>query len=347
MWGFAVVLTAPPAAWGRPVAQGFVFSAAALWAVSGLVIKGLLDAGLGALEIAFWRALLGGGMFWLHGSLKRSLRLQTPTDLGILAGFAFFGVALHFVSFNFAVQYGGVSLAVLCVASSPALVALGAWMLLGESMPHSKVLLIGAGVFGLALVASAGEHHALASVPALLWGGVAALTVASYDLVSKWLLRRYTPVVMSAFLMPLSALGLLPFVSFTVKTPHHWLLFALLAGVSTYLGHLLYQTGLQRLEASRAALLVSVEPVIAVALAVLVLGEPLALPGLLGAGLILGALALMNLLSTKDVRTVRGGVNLREPPSIQQAVRSESPALVCKEVVKTLPTNLSSERNRL
>ncbi len=101
------------------MAQGYVLGAAVLWALSGPMVRGLLDAGLSALELAFWRALLGGGVFLVHGALSRKLRLETLTDFGALTGFAFFGVALHFVAFNFAVQYGGVSLAVLCVAFGP------------------------------------------------------------------------------------------------------------------------------------------------------------------------------------------------------------------------------------
>ncbi len=45
------------------MAQGFVVTAALLWAVSGLITKGLLEAGIGPLEIAFWRSFLGEAPF--------------------------------------------------------------------------------------------------------------------------------------------------------------------------------------------------------------------------------------------------------------------------------------------
>ncbi len=224
--------------------------------------------------------------------MRHELRLKTRTDLGVVAGLAVGGLALHFASFALAVDYGGVSLAALSVALGPALVGLGAWLFLGERMTRPKMALIAVSVLGLGLVSLGGGRNVQVSALALLWGGVAALTLASYDLVGKWLLRRYSPLVLSAFLMPLAALGLLPFVSFTAKTPRHWLLLVVLAGLATYLGHLLYQTGLRRLEASRAALLVSVEPAMAVSLAALVFGERLAPLGLFGSGLILSAAVL-------------------------------------------------------
>ena len=264
------------------MAQGFVVTAALLWAVSGLITKGLLEAGIGPLEITFWRSPLGGSAFLFHASMRHELRLKTRTDLGVVVGLAVGGLALHFASFALAVDYGGVSLAALSVA-------LGAWLFLGERMTRPKMALIAVSVLGLGLVSLGGGRNVQVSALALLWGGVAALTLASYDLVGKWLLRRYSPLVLSAFLMPLAALGLLPFVSFTVKTPQHWLMLVVLAGLATYLGHLLYQTGLRRLEASRAALLVSVEPAMAVSLAALVFGERLAPLGLFGSGLILSA----------------------------------------------------------
>ena len=131
------------------MAQGFVVTAALLWAVSGLITKGLLEAGIGPLEITFWRSLLGGSAFLFHASMRHELRLKTRTDLGVVAGLAVGGLALHFASFALAVDYGGVSLAALSVALGPALVGLGAWLFLGERMTRPKMALVALSVLGL------------------------------------------------------------------------------------------------------------------------------------------------------------------------------------------------------
>jgi drug/metabolite transporter (DMT)-like permease len=52
-----------PAPTAAPSGYLLVFAAAVLWGILGLFARGALDAGLSALEIAFWRALLAGGAF--------------------------------------------------------------------------------------------------------------------------------------------------------------------------------------------------------------------------------------------------------------------------------------------
>jgi drug/metabolite transporter (DMT)-like permease len=101
------------------------------------------------------------------------------------------------------------------------------------------------------------------------------------------MLERYAPVSIYAFILPLGALGLLPFVTFVPKPKSVWLLLVLLAFVSTYLAYLLYYTGLKHAQASRAVLVATLEPVVALLLAALVIGERLGLAGLAGSALVL------------------------------------------------------------
>ncbi len=89
--------------------------------------------------------------------------------------------------------------------------------------------------------------------------------------------------------MPLGALGLLPFVNFSPKTPAVWGLLGLLAILFTYAAYSLYYAGLKRVEASRAVRVASDEPVVAALLGALVFGERLGAWGLLGGAFILAA----------------------------------------------------------
>ena len=65
-----------------------------------------------------------------------------------------------------------------------------------------------------------------------------------------------------------------------------------LAVVHTALAFALYTFGLRRLEAGRAAIVATVEPVVAGALGVSLLGEDLTVPKVLGAVLVLSGAAL-------------------------------------------------------
>jgi drug/metabolite transporter (DMT)-like permease len=275
-----------------------IAGAAVLWALIGLLSRGILDAGVTPLEIAFWRALLAGGFFVMHAVLTGKLRLQRPRDAVTFAGFAAVGVVLFFSALTYAIAAGGVSLAFILLYTAPVFVVLLAWLLLGESVTLRKLLLTAVTLAGVVLVAQAGSGGVRVSAAALTWGLLAGLSYSSYYIFGKRLLARYAPVTIYAFIMPLGALGLLPFVRFVPKTPVVWLLLLLLAFVSTYLAYLLYYTGLKHAQASRAVLVATLEPVVALLLAAVVIGERLGAAGMTGSVLVLAG-ALLSALPAR------------------------------------------------
>lgn len=290
-----VLLLLRAVATSRAAAYGLVLAAAVLWGFSSIATKDVLDAGVGAFEIAFWRMLLGGGLFVFHAGCRGDLKLRSRSDAGPLVGFALFVVALNFVAFNVAIERGGVSLVNLFLASVPILVVLGAWLLLGERLTLWKAALGALSAAGLVLVTVGGGQGVVVDPVSLGATLIATLTVVVYTIAGKRLLRRYSPAALNACVMPLGALMLLPFVDFGPKTPLAWLLLVLLAVFPTYAADLFYLQALERLEASRVAVLVNVEAVTALAAAALLFGERLTLPGLLGVVLILGVSVLVAL----------------------------------------------------
>ena len=269
-----------------------VFCAALLWALIGLFSRGILDSGVSSLEIAFWRALLAGVLFVLHTSIKKRWRLPTQRDIGLLLSFAGIGVVIFYTSLNLAIATGGISLAFILLYSAPAFVALGAWLLLGEAMSRRKVALTALTLLGIVLVSQSSSEGMVISARSLAWGLLAGLSYASYYIYGKWLLQRYSTVTIYAYILPLGALGLSFMVDFSPKTPQVWGLFALLAFFSTYLAYFVYYLGLQQVEASRAVLVATIEPVAAASLAALVYGERFDALGMLGSALVLAAALL-------------------------------------------------------
>ena len=291
--------------------RGFALVAAAalLWALLGPFSRGLLERGLTPLEIAFWRASLAGAAFALHALLVGRLRLEGGADLARLAGFALIGVTLFYAALVLAIETGGITLAFVLLYTAPAFVTLLAWPLLGERLSAAKVAWLALATVGVVLVAAAGGEASgiRVSVTSIGWGLASGLAYASYYLFGKWVLRRYAPVTVFALVLPIGALGLLPFVEFSPKGADAWLLVTGLALVSTYLAYLVYYTGLRQVEASRAVLVATVEPVAAAALAAAFYGERLGAIGLAGAALILTAAVLASLRRATAAGTRHSG----------------------------------------
>lgn len=278
-----------------------VLTAALLWSLLGVFSRSLLDAGVGALEIAFWRAAIAGAAFLIHARVSAHRQAPLPVNLRIglaIIAFALIGVTLFYAALSLAIAAGGISLAFILLYTAPVFVLLLSWPLLGERPQLRQWLLVAVSVTGVALVAAAAGAGVQVGGVALAWGLLAGLSYASYYLLGKWLLRSVPPAQLFAWMLPLGALGLLPLVTFTGgKTVTMWGTLLLLGLLCTYLAYWLYSLGLQLLAASRAVLVATVEPVAAALWAALFFGERLGGWGWLGALLVVGSAALAALPS--------------------------------------------------
>ncbi|UQN05759.1 DMT family transporter [Deinococcus sp. QL22] len=286
---------AQAAGWSRNIpAPLLILTAAFLWGLLGIFGKNVQVAGVGPLEVAFWRAVLGGGLFAAHAALIRA-PLPRGRDFWITAAFGIAGVSIFYGSYQLAVRAGGASLASVLLYTAPAFVALFGWAVLRERLGRRDVLAVAGTLAGIALISLGGGRGVTVSAAALAFGLVAGFTYSLYYLYGKAFFGRYSPPALLAVALPIGALGLLPFVEFSAKTPAAWSGLGAIAFLSTYLAYTAYSLGLPRLPATRASVIASLEPVVAAALAAWLFAERLSVTALLGAALVIGAALLLSL----------------------------------------------------
>ena len=276
----------------------FIALAALLWGTLGPAARFALQAGIEPLELSFWRALLGGALFGAHALARRRVRIARR-DLPPVIAFALLGVALFYLSYFRAVRAGGAALAAILLYTAPAWVALASALWLGERMTARKLAALALTLGGVALVAmgSGGDSGRDAAVQvsaaALTWGLVAGLAYAAYYLFGKRYFSRYETPTVLGLALPLGALALLPAVPFATKSGATWATIAFIAVVPTYAAYFVYGLGLRRVEATRAATVATLEPLVAAGLAYAVWGETLRPLGYVGGLLVLaGVLAI-------------------------------------------------------
>lgn len=264
-----------------------IAAAAVLWGLLGAFSAGLLALGLEPTEIAFWRALLGGFAFALHATMAGRWRRLGPRVATATLVFSGIGVSLFYVALIRAIDLGGISLAFVLLYTAPAWVTLLAGPVLNERPTAVQWLLTGLAVVGVMMVSFTRGTGVHPSPAAISWGLAAGFGYASYYLLGKRLLVRQAPSQLYGLALPLGALGIAPFVSWSAKGPAAWGLLLGAALVSTYLAYLLYGLGLRRSTASRAVLVATVEPVVAGAVAWTAFGERMGALGLAGAAVVL------------------------------------------------------------
>lgn len=269
----------------------YIILAALCWATIGPVARFAFDAGVTPLEVGFWRAMLGGVLFAAHMAAFRSERLRRK-HLAPMLAFAVIGVAVFFGAYMFAVEAGGAALAAVLLYTAPAWVAVMSVLLLGERMTTVKLLAVGLTLLGVVGVAMGGDGTIRFSVAAIVWGLISGLSYACYYPFAKWYFHERTPATWYAYAFPIGALLLLPFVTFTAKSLVAWGAIAWVAVISTYVAYLAYGAGLQRMEATPASIVATLEPVFAGALAFWWWSEQFSWLGYVGAALILTAVVL-------------------------------------------------------
>ncbi|MBI4870238.1 MAG: EamA family transporter [Candidatus Riflebacteria bacterium] len=280
-----------PSPW---LSSAFILIAAVLWALLGIFGKAAQQAGLAPLEVAFWRALLGGALFALHAGLTGA-RLPRGRDLAVTAAFGLVGVSVFFGVYQLAVREGGASLASVLLYTAPAFVAVLAWRFLRDPLGPRDWAAVGLTIGGVGLISAGGRADVSVGPAGVLFGLASGFTYALYYIYGKFFLGRYTPAALYGLAFPIGALGLLPFVSLGHRPAAVWAILAAIAVLSTYLAYLVYGTGLSGLPATRACVLASIEPVVAAGLAALIFGERLTATAGVGAVLVVAAALLLNL----------------------------------------------------
>jgi DME family drug/metabolite transporter len=275
-------------------ARGYllVLAAAVLWGGLGPLSKYIFAQGITPMETAFWRAALAwflfAGQALRQGQLKVELR-----DLPAVLLFGALCVSVFYGSYQLAINRLGAALASVLLYTAPAWVAVLARVFLAEALSPMKVFCVGltvAGVAGVSLDSSGGPVTVTPLGVAL--GLTAGLTYALYYIFGKRFLTRYATPTLFLYALPLGAALLAPAVDFQHKTPQAWGGLFLLAALSTYGAYSVYYAGLKHLEATRAAVVATMEPVVAAVLAYFWWDEAFSPLGYAGSGLILAAVLL-------------------------------------------------------
>ena len=206
------------------------------------------------------------------------------------------------VPVQYLVQFKGLSLttvshASLMVGTLPMLLAVAAVMFGGERLHFSGWLALAASTFGAALIALSSSRAAGAAVASTMGDLLVVLSMfgaIAWILISKHLMQRHSPMIVTAFVFWVGTVMLAVTVMTTSGIPslHYstraWIAVVeqgLLATASTAL---VWNWGLKRVPASQAGIFVNLEPLVGAILGVSLLHESLGIMAVVGGALIIG-----------------------------------------------------------
>jgi DME family drug/metabolite transporter len=287
-----------------------VGTAASIWGTLGLFAKILYAEGVSFEALVAVRASLGWAAMLLFVLLRRgagSLRV-VRRDLLFLFPLGILGIGAFYWLYFFTVRESTVGTAAILLYSSPAFVALLAWIFLKETLGLLRLLALTLTFGGIFLVVGGYDPGTLEVSPLVLTAGLlSGLTYGLYSIFGKPMAGHLEPAVILSYALGFGSLLLvlaaLPtFYTLVGLSSRSYALLFMLAVVHTALAFGLYTVGLKRLDAGQAAIVATVEPVVAGAIGVVLLGEKLTALKVIGALLVLAGAALAQVSLEKASR---------------------------------------------
>lgn len=245
----------------------------------------LLRAGIGFLFLTLFIIISGRKIS--IANIIRNLKFLIPAGV-------FLGVnwILLFESY----RHTTVATATLCYYLAPTFIIIASPFVLKERLTLTKGICAFISLVGMVFVSGilTNKSFELSELKGIALGVGAAALYAAIVLLNKKM-SDIESFDVTAFQLLASAIVLLPYVlltedfSSTILTTKHWILIIFIGIVHTGLAYLLYFGAVKKVSAGAAACFSYIDPVLAVILSAVLLGEPFFVSSSIGAVLILGA----------------------------------------------------------
>lgn len=255
-------------------------------------------------ELALYRAILAAvliGLFLLITKQKIPFaKIKKEVPLLLASGMA---MGINWILLFEAYKYTTVSNATLSYYFAPVIVTLVCPILFKEKLTGKQIICFAMSTLGLVMITGIGGAGNGKDFVGILFSLVAALFYATVILLNKFI--KNVEGIHRTFLQFLSAIViLLPYVCLTsgvtlgALNSKSWINLLIVGLIHTGITYCLYFSSLKELPGQKAAILSYIDPLVAVLISVILLGEPMTLLQAAGGVLILG-FTLWNEISPK------------------------------------------------
>ena len=277
-----------------------VLSAGTLWGLIGLFVHLLAKMGFEPLQIATLRVTTA--MIFLMLIIWRTDIRQfaiCPKDWWLFFGNGVLGFVLFTYCYFSAIAGGSLAVAALLLYTAPVFVMLMSIALFHEKLTKEKLLALVLTFIGCGFITGAFSGALSVSRQTLLYGLASGFGYALYSIFGKPATQKYSSLTVSLWCFIFATAFTLPFSGMAAKAelfrePAAWGGIIGIGLISCVFPNVLYMRGLQQLEAGHAAILATIEPVVAAIVSFLFLGETFTWQKLLGIVLILAAVPILN-----------------------------------------------------
>ncbi len=292
--------SAPASSILHTLAPIFVILAAIFWGILVVFVRAFGQADFGSMEIVTLRVYSSAIFAWIfllifdHNSQHEKKDHTTHSSFRLRDSWCFIGTGLvSIVFFSYCyfrnVEVSSAAVAAILMYTSPIFVTLLSAIFFKEKLTKTKLLALILAILGCALVSGIAGGIATPSVTGILLGLGSGIGYALYSIFGRFALNKgYSPFFVTAMTFTFACAGVLPFINVTalatklINEPKYILLALLMGLIGSCTPFALYTVGLRYMEASKAAILATLEPIVTALVGTFFYKEPIDLFIILG-----------------------------------------------------------------
>lgn len=287
----------------------YVAIGASLWGIIGFFVKELSLAGFTSLQIVFLRAISAFLLFLAWIVIKNPALLKIKLkDTWYFLGTGILSVSFFNWCYFTTIQTSSLAIAAILLYTAPAFVLVISSIVFKEKLTHQKLLALTATFIGCTLVSGLFSAQLELSITSLLIGLGAGFGYSLYSIFGKLASRKYETLTISIYTFFFAMLALFPISDMTsaniqVFRPSVLMNVIGLGLFPTVFAYWFYTQGLKQMDASKAAIVSTIEPVVATLMGMLLYKESISIVQSIGIIFVLGAVLMIQERKGKNIQT--------------------------------------------
>lgn len=279
-----------------------IILAACFWGSMGIFVRKLGEYGFSSIQIVSIRITIAALVFCIILLIKDRTGFRiSPRDIPLFLGLGLGSILFFTVCYFSAIAIMSLSTAAILLYTSPIWIMLMSMLFFHEKVNNRKLVALVLAFTGCVLVSGISGDGM--TVTGILLGLGAGFGYGLYSILGTIALRKYSPYTVTTYTFVVAAMGswiICQPVDLISKfkaagSPSGLLLFCILTAILTaVIPFLFYTLGLHTVEAGRAGILATIEPLVATVIGMICFSEPVTILSGAGIVLILTAVVILN-----------------------------------------------------
>lgn len=280
-----------------------IIIAGIFWGSMGIFVRRLTAEGFNSIQIVAIRLTLAALFFCVIMLIKDRKGFKiSPKDIPLFLGLGFGSILFFTICYFTAINLMSLSTAAILLYTSPVWIMLMSTVFFKEKLTAKKIIALAAAFAGCVLVS--GLSGGKISAFGILVGLGSGIGYGLYSILGTIALRKYSSYTVTTYTFIIASIGSwvicrpADMISKFSSSTHLLMLIAfcfLTAVITAVIPFLCYTLGLENVEAGKAGIMATIEPLVATLVGVIVFSEPITFLSGLGILLILAAVIILNI----------------------------------------------------